>query len=100
MNKQQYVEHLRNQSSYPVYRGMINVIAIAFYVLAVVQVMMAVFSMIAMAFSNNLVAGVGAFVMGLIGAAFTALFARFWREAATIIADIGDSITEANSRTL
>lgn len=43
--------------------------------------------------------GVGVLVIGAILSALTFLLAKFFKEAAQILADIGDATAEANSRT-
>jgi hypothetical protein len=48
---------------------------------------------------DSFMAGVGIIIGGAIFSGLIFLGARFWKEAALILADIGDSITDANSRT-
>jgi len=47
---------------------------------------------------NSFLGGVGIIIFGAIVSGLIFLGARFWKEAALILADIGDSITETNSR--
>ncbi len=42
--------------------------------------------------------GLGMLIAGLIIAALIFFITRFWKEAALILVDMGDSITETNSR--
>lgn len=95
--KRQYLADVRRETAYPVFRGTINLIATLFYCLAAVIALAAV-----VGFLTSLAhsAGVGfmALIIGGISAAIIYYGATFWKEAALMLADIGDSITEVNSR--
>jgi hypothetical protein len=98
-SKEQYISSIRSNTAYPVYRGFIDTIALLGYLLAGVDGLGALI----MGFSSmkaSFIYGVGILVVGAIFAALVFLLARFFKEAALILADIGDSTAEANSRTL
>jgi hypothetical protein len=97
MSKKQYLEAIRSDSAYPTYRGFIGIIALLGYILAGIVALGAVGTGL---FSMNKSAGTGIAIMvgGLIYAAILFLMARFFKEAALILADIGDSTVDANSR--
>ena len=97
-SKQQYLAAMRANTAYPTYRGIIGTIAFLGYILAGLAALGALASGVAAVSSNGIFAGLITLLIGLVGAALTFLLARFWKEAATIIADIGDSVTDANSR--
>ena len=96
--KQQYLNTIRSNTAYPTYRGIIGIIAILGYLLAGLSALSAVISGFA-AMGDSFMAGVGIIIGGAIFSGLIFLGARFWKEAALILADIGDSITDANSRT-
>ena len=96
-NKQQYLDAVRANTAYPTYRGIIGVITILGYVLAGLSVLGALISGV-MSMRESFFGGLVVLISGLVGSALIFLGARFWKEAALILADIGDSITEANSR--
>ena len=94
--KKQYLDSIRAHSAYPTYRGFIGVIAIIGYIVAGI---IAVGALIGGLVSLNKTPGVGLAVIvgGLIYAAILYLMARFFKEAALILADLADSTVDANS---
>ena len=96
--KQQYLEAIRSNTSYPTYRAVIGIIAIVGYLLAGFEGLAALISGFGY-MRYSFFQGVGILIMGLIVAVLTFLLARFWKEAAQILADLGDSVVETNSRT-
>ena len=95
--KQQYLNQIRTNTSYPTYRGIIGIIAILGYLLAALNGLAVLISGF-MIMGDSFIAGVGVIVGGLLIAGLIFLGARFWKEAALIIADIGDSTIETNSK--
>ena len=95
--KQQYLNEIRSNTAYPIYRGIIGIIAILGYLLAVLNGIGALIAGIAM-MGDSFFGGVGIIIGGALAAGLIFLGARFWKEAALILADIGDSITDTNSR--
>jgi hypothetical protein len=97
MSKQQYLDSIRSHSAYPTYRGFIGVIALLGFILAGLIALGALgaglFSM-----KQSPAGGIGIIIGGLLYAAFIYVMARFFKEASLILADIGDSTVEANSR--
>ncbi len=96
-SKEQYLESIRSNTSYPTYRAVIGTIAIVGYLLAGFEGLAALIAGFG-SMRYSFFQGVGILIMGLIVAALTFLLARFWKEAALILADLGDSTVEANSR--
>ena len=97
-DKQQYLNQIRTNTSYPTYRGIIGIIAILGYLLAALSGLAALISGIGMMVGKSFIAGLAIIIGGLIISALIFLGARFWKEAALIIADIGDSTIETNSK--
>jgi uncharacterized protein (TIGR03437 family) len=95
--KQQYLEFIRANSSYPTYRGFIGTIALLGYVLAALDGLAALIAGLGF-MSRSLLGGLAILVGGGIFAALTFLLARFFREIALIVADFGDATIETNSR--
>ena len=95
--KQQYLDQIRANTAYPTYRGIIGLIAILGYLLAVLNGLGTVITGFSM-MGKSFISGVGIIIGGLLIAGLIFLGTRFWKEAALILADIGDSITEANSK--
>jgi hypothetical protein len=96
--KQQYIDTLRSNTAYPTYRGIIGIIALLGYILAGISALGSLISGLG-GMRNSFFGGLGILIFGFIFAALIFFLARFWKEAALILVDIGDSITEANSRT-
>ena len=95
--KQQYLNNIRTNTAYPTYRGIIGIIAILGYLFAALNglgALIAGFSTM----GDSFIGGVGIIIGGALIAGLIFLGARFWKEAALILADIGDSITDTNSR--
>ena len=96
-DKQQYLNQIRTNTSYPTYRGIIGIIAILGYLLAALYGLGALI-MGFMTMGDSFITGFGIIIGGLIISALIFLGARFWKEAALIVADIGDSTIETNSK--
>jgi hypothetical protein len=96
--KQQYLDSIRQSSAYPTYRGVIGLIAFLFYAVSGVSALGALIGGLG-AMTRSFMTGLGTLVMGLLFAAIFFLMAKFYKEAALILADIGDSIVDSNSRT-
>lgn len=95
--KQQYLESIRAHSAYPVYRGVISTITLIFYLIAGVCALGAAIGGLG-SMSRSFIAGLGVLVIGLVFAALYFFLGRFFQEASLILADIGDSIVDTNSR--
>jgi hypothetical protein len=95
--KQQYLTQIRANTAYPTYRGIIGIIAILGYLLAGLNALASLIGGFG-TMGNSFLGGVGIIIFGAIVSGLIFLGARFWKEAALILADIGDSITETNSR--
>jgi hypothetical protein len=98
LSKQHYLESIRADSAYPVYRGTINTVALLFYIVAAVCGLGAVIGGLG-AMTNSVISGLGIMLFGLTFAALYYFLGRLFKEAALIVADIGDSIVDTNSRT-
>lgn len=96
-SKQQYLDSIRQSSAYPTYRGVIGLIAFLFYAVAGVSALSAVIGDLG-AMTRSFLTGLATLVIGLLFAAIFFLMAKFYKEAALILADIGDSVVESNSR--
>lgn len=96
-NKQGYLAAIRANTAYPNYRGVIGVITTILIILAGLQGLGA----LVMGFGAMQQIGTGpglfAILIGLGVAALSYFLAQFWKEAAQIVADIGDAILEANT---
>ena len=97
ISKQQYLQRIRNETSYPTYRSIIGIIAILGYIMAVLMGLGALGGGIA-GMSQSFFAGLGTLVVGLVAAVIMFFLARFWKEAALILVDIGDSVADANAK--
>ena len=94
--KQAYVNSIRANTAYPTYRGIIGIITTILMIIAGLQGLGAIIGGITVMTQY----GFAGFIVLLIGVAFAALtffLAKFWKEAAQIIADIGDSAMDANA---
>ncbi|KAF0095244.1 MAG: hypothetical protein E1N59_1290 [Puniceicoccaceae bacterium 5H] len=94
--KRQYLDRIRQESAYPTFRSIITLVLYLGYAAAALAALVAVFGGIGTMF-HNFGSGLGMFVGGLLYAAFLFIMARFWKEAAIIIADIGDSLLDKHA---
>jgi hypothetical protein len=97
LSKRKYLDAIRVDSVYPTYRGFIGVIAAIGYVVAGIVALVSVVGGLASMNKSGL-SGMFLVILGLIYSAIMVLVSRFFKEAAQIIADIGDSLIDANSR--
>jgi hypothetical protein len=95
--KQQYLATIRSNTAYPTYRGIIGIIAILGYVMAGFYALGSLIGGFA-AMGDSFLAGVGIIILGALFSGLIFLGARFWKEAALILADMGDSTIDANSK--
>ena len=96
--KQQYLQRIRYQSNYPTFKSVVGIVALLFYILAGVC---AGAGFIGMKYGVTLGAdeiGIMAFVLGLVLCLILAAIGIIVKGASLILADIGDSITDLNSR--
>jgi hypothetical protein len=96
--KREYLNTIRSNTAYPTYRGIIGIIAVLGYLLAAFNALGALVGGVSV-IGDSFLMGVGIISAGAVISALIFLGARFAKEAALILADIGDSITDANSRT-
>jgi len=94
--KQAHLQRIRSETAYPTYRAIINVIAVLGYILAVLSGLAALVNGFKV-MGHSFIIGVVVLLIGLITAALIFVGARFWKEAALILADIGDSVTDAHA---
>lgn len=94
--KENYLKEIRANTAYPTYRGIIGIIALLGYILAGLNALGTLVSGL-MTMGDSFLAGLGILIFGAVASALIFLLARFWKEAALILVDIGDSVTETNS---
>lgn len=88
--KEQHVARIRGQSSYPVFRAVINILTIFLYILAGV-----------IALASIYMAGERSdprLLVGLLVALLQGVFAKVFQEVSLMVADIADSILDLHSR--
>jgi hypothetical protein len=98
-SRQQYLQSIRAETAYPVYRGVIGTIALLGYVLAGVIALGALVTGLG-AMASSFLTGLITLVAGGVVAAITFLVAKLSKEASLMLADIADSTVDANSRVL
>lgn len=95
--KQQYLDDIRANTAYPTYRSMIGIIAMLGYLFAGMNALGSLIGGLS-AMANSFWSGVGIIIAGAIVSGLVFFVARFWKEAALILVDLGDSITDAGSK--
>ncbi len=98
-NKQAYIQSIRASSAYPVYRGIIGVIAMLGYAAAIGVALSGIAFAIASLKAVGAVSSSGIALLSLLTGLVVWLLIRFSKEAALMIADIADALTEGNART-
>ena len=97
-NKERYLNQIRSNTAYPVYRGSIRPITILGHALAALLALLPLaVGLITPEQLFTTGSGFGALVFGSIGAAFIVVLARFWKDAAMILVDLADLTLEANT---
>lgn len=95
--RQKYIQRIRSESAYPVFRSLVNTFAILLYIfgaLFIVAGFIIGFSLIAREGAAALAAMFGGVIAGLI----YIIIGRVSKEASFMFADLADSITDLNSR--
>lgn len=96
-SKQQYLNSIRGNTAYPTYRGFIGMITMLGYLLAGAAALGAVIGALTM-MTQSFMLGLVTLVIGAVWAAVIYFVAQYFREAALVLVDMADSITDANSR--
>lgn len=94
---QQHIEKVRGATSYAALRRLVQpiyLLGVALAVISALGTLRAGFGAMKFSFFS----GVGILVVGLATSALGFYIALFFKEAATMAADVADSITDANSR--
>lgn len=98
-SRQQYLQSIRGETAYPVYRGVIGTIALLGYVLSGVVALGALVAGLG-AMANSFLTGLIVLIAGGVFAAIAFLVAKLSKEASLMLVDIADSTIDANSRFL
>jgi hypothetical protein len=96
-SKQKYIQRIRSQSAYPTFRSLVRIIAILFYLLGGLIFLGALITGSA-AMARQGFGGVLVILAGGVFGLFYIVIGRVTQEAASMLADIADSITDYNSR--
>ena len=94
---QQHIEKVRVTTSYAALRQLIQPIYLLGMALAVISALGTLRAGFA-AMKFSFFSGVGIWIVGLASSALGFYIAQFFKEAATMAADVADSITDANAR--
>jgi hypothetical protein len=93
--KQQYLQVVRSNTAYPVYRGFVATVALLWFVLAGMIGLFALLGGMSMLSTSTLL-GVGIIINGGVVAAILFMLARLAKEASLMLADLADSTVDAN----
>lgn len=96
-DKFQYLNRIRSNSNYPTYRRIIGLIAFLGYLFSALNGIGAMVAGV-IRMGDHFLSRLAILIGGLIVSALIFFGARFWREAALILADIGDSVIDTNSQ--
>ena len=96
--KQQYLERIRMQSSYPAFRSLIMIFTYLLYILAgIIAFFGLILGLVAM-FNQGFFPGLGLILGAVVTAAIYFVIGKVFKEAASMLADVVDSITDFYSR--
>ncbi len=98
INKQQYIDQIRSNTVYPTYRRFVEILTVVGYVLAGLFTLITLLGSLEAFREGQYLEGFEFFVGALIGGVIIVFISRLWKEAALLLADIADSVTDANSR--
>jgi hypothetical protein len=96
-SKQKYIQKIRSQSAYPTFRSLVRIIAILFYLVGGIILLRALVTGLA-AMPREGSTGILVLLTGAVFGLFSIAIGRVTQEAASMLADIADSITDYNSR--
>jgi hypothetical protein len=99
MTKEEYLSQIRTNTVYPTYRGIIGVIVFLGYLIVTIDAFIFLIGGFGVIGKDPL-AGIGFMLLGVVATILGIVMIRFMKEVALMIADMVDSITEANARTL
>jgi uncharacterized protein involved in cysteine biosynthesis len=94
--KECYIDRIRNQTSYPAFRSLVNITCLLLYILGALAIAGGILNM----FTSS-VDGLEKLVptfTGLLSGIFIIIFAAASKEASFMLADIADSIADLNYR--
>lgn len=96
--KQQHLERIRSETAYPTFRSLINFFAISLCILGGIFLSIGVLGLVGQLLglwqSFGLLPGLGLVVAGVI----YIITGKVFKEAAVMLADMVDSLTDLNSR--
>ena len=95
-NKENYLKQIRADTAYPTYRGIVGVITFLGYLLIVVYTLIGIVASLS-GMRDNPAMGSVMLVGCILGAILGIVLVRFLKEVALMIADMVDSIIDANS---
>jgi hypothetical protein len=96
--KQNYLNRIRSESAYPVYRSLIGLFVLIFYVLGGLVILGGLVTGLGTMFHTGFLAGVFVILISFVFGAIYIILAKFMKEAMLMAADLTDSITDLNSR--
>jgi len=91
-SKQEYVLKMRATSAYPIFRQIVRISAMIFFVLAALVAFGSIVGGIVMLAQKNEIMGYTYLLGGVFYGAIIAVSTIFWRDLATILADAADSL--------
>jgi hypothetical protein len=95
-SKQHYLQIVRGNTAYPVYRGFVETVALLWFLLAGVIALFAVIGGMVVLRTTTLGA-VAIIIVGGTVAAILFMLARLSKEASLMLADLADSTVDANA---
>ncbi len=93
--KAQYIQRIRSQSSYPTFRTFVGVIALLFYIIGAICILVGISAGIS---QQGIGSGMFALFAGVLIGIIYIVIGKVIKEASLMLADIADSITDLNSR--
>lgn len=95
--KQKYIERIRAETTYPIFRRLVGVLATLIHVLGILYLVFGPISGIAILFKEGAV-GLGFIVVSIVVGLLLILSGKLFKETSFMLADIADSITDLNCR--
>lgn len=95
--KKAFLKRIRSETSYPTFRSFVGVIAVLFYIAGVLNFLGGVFFGMD-ALQKQGPAGIGAILIGLLVGVICLVVGMIIKEAAPMLADVADSVTDILSK--
>jgi hypothetical protein len=95
--KERYIARIRSESAYPTFRSIVSLFAVILYVVGTLFIIGGLFGGL-VALAQDAGRGIGLMIVGAVVGIIYIILGKVSKEAAFMLADVADSLTDLNSR--